>query len=75
MKCSERIRKDQHSVFTAKDLVSCLCVTDKTVRTDLENLAQMGFLERIPKNKRLVGYGISTSFDSRLREIRGEQGL
>ena len=71
----EMFRKDQHSVFTAKDLVSCLCVTDKTVRTDLEDLVRLGFLERIPKNKRLVGYGVSTSFDSRLREIRGEQGL
>lgn len=66
----EMFRKDQHSVFTAKDLVSCLCVTDKTVRTDLEDLVRLGFLERIPQNKRLVGYGISTSFDSRLREIR-----
>ena len=71
----EMFRKDQHSVFTAKDLVSCLCVTDKTVRTDLEDLVRLGFLERIPKNKRLVGYGVSTSFDSKLREIRGEQGL
>lgn len=66
----EMFRKDQHSVFTAKDLVSCLCVTDKTVRTDLEDLVRLGFLERIPKNRRLVGYGTSPSFDTKLREIQ-----
>lgn len=63
--------KDPHNVFTSKDLVSFLCVTDKTVRTDLENLVKLGFLERIPKNKRLIGYAASASFDPKIREIRG----
>lgn len=64
-------RKNPHSVFTSKDLVTFLCVTDKTVRTDLENLVKLGFLERIPKNKRLFGYAASASFDPKIREIRG----
>ena len=61
-----------HSVFTSKELVSSLGVTGKTVRSDLENLVKLGFLERVPKNKRLIGYSVSSSFDSKTREIRGK---
>ncbi len=60
-----------NSVFTSKELVTSLCVSEKTVRTDLEKLVDLGFLERLPKNKRLIGYIISSAFDSKIKENRG----
>ena len=61
-----------HSVFTSKEFVASLGVTEKTIRTDLENLVRLGLLERVPRNKRLISYIASDAFDSRLREIKGE---
>ena len=61
-----------NSVFTSKELVTSLCVSEKTVRTDLEKLVDLGFLERLPKNKRLIGYIISSAFDSKIKENRGK---
>ena len=60
------------SVFTSKELVASLGVTEKTIRTDLENLVKLGLLERLPRNKRLISYIASEAFDSRLREIKGK---
>lgn len=59
------------SIYTSKELVSFLGVTEKTIRSDLEKLAELGFLERIPMNKRLTGYTSSEVFYSKLRENRG----
>ena len=61
------------SIYTSKELVSFLGVTEKTVRSDLEKLVELGFLERRPMNKRLVGYTTSASFDYKLRENRGNK--
>ena len=61
-----------HSVFTSKEFVASLGVTEKTIRTDLESLVKLGLLERVPRNKRLISYIASDAFDSRLREIKGE---
>lgn len=61
------------SIYTSKELVSFLGVTEKTIRSDLEKLVELGFLERLPMNKRLVGYTTSASFDYKLRENRGNK--
>ena len=63
-----------HSIFTAKGLVSSFGVTEKTVRSDLEGLVKLGFLEKIAKNKRLSGYARSLSFDSLLRTNAVDKG-
>ena len=60
-----------NSFFSARELVSSFGVTDKTIRTDLEGLVKLGFLEKIAKNKRLSGYVASKTFDSLIRENKG----
>ncbi len=60
------------SLLISKELERDLNVSVKTVRSDLEGLAELGLLDRIPLNKRLVGYVKSSSFEDRLREIRGK---
>ena len=63
-----KLYKDKpNSIYTAKELVSFLGVTEKTVRTDLESLVKCGLLERIHKNKRLVGYTVSVSPTSKTK--------
>ena len=60
-----------NTVFLCKDLERVMNVSVKTIRSDLEGLVQLGLLEKVPMNKRLSGYTRSPSFESRLREIRG----
>ena len=63
-----KLYKDKpNSIYTAKELVSFLGVTEKTVRTDLEGLVKCGLLERIHKNRRLVGYTVSVSPTSKTK--------
>ena len=63
-----KLYKDKpNSIYTAKELVSFLGVTEKTVRTDLESLVKCGLLERIHKNRRLVGYTVSVSPTSKTK--------
>lgn len=60
-----------NTVFISKELERVMNVSVKTIRSDLEGLVQLGLLEKVPMNKRLFGYTKSASFESRLREIRG----
>ena len=60
-----------NTVFLCKDLERVMNVSVKTIRSDLEGLVQLGLFEKVPMNKRLSGYTRSPSFESRLREIRG----
>lgn len=60
-----------NSVLISKELERVLNVSAKTIRSDLEGLVELGLLDRMPINKRLIGYVKSRSFDERLREIRG----
>lgn len=60
------------SLLISKELERDLNVSVKTIRSDLEGLAELGLLDRIPLNRRLVGYVKSSSFEDRLREIRGK---
>lgn len=60
------------SVYSARELVSSFGVTVKTIRTDLEGLVKLGFLEKISKNRRLSGYAVSESFDSLIKGKHGK---
>lgn len=60
------------SLLISKELERDLNVSVKTIRSDLEGLVELGLLDRIPLNRRLVGYVKSSSFEDRLREIRGK---
>lgn len=60
-----------NTVFVSRELENVMNVSVKTIRSDLEGLVQLGLLEKVPMNKRLFGYTKSSSFESRLREIRG----
>ncbi|MCR5218499.1 Fic family protein [Treponema sp.] len=59
------------SMFTSRDLQTRFNVSVKTIRSDLEGLVSAGLMESIPLNKRLTAYTRSKTFDSRLKEIRG----
>ena len=58
-------------LFTSKDLETRFNVSVKTIRSDFEGLVELGLLEAVPLNKRLIGYARAKSFERRLREIRG----
>lgn len=60
-----------NNILISKELERVLSVSVKTVRSDLEALVRLGLLERVPMNKRLVGYAKSPAFEERLKEIRG----
>lgn len=60
------------SLLISKELERDLNVSVKTIRSDLEGLVELGLLDRIPLNRRLIGYVRSSSFEDRLREIRGK---
>ena len=60
-----------NTVFVSRELENVMNVSVKTIRSDLEGLVHLGLLEKVPMNKRLFGYTKSSSFESRLREIRG----
>lgn len=66
------LREKTNNVLVSKELERVLNVSVKTVRSDLEALVELGLLERVPMNKRLVGYAKSAAFEERLREIRGK---
>jgi len=51
-------------VFTAKEIAMRFSVTDKTARTDLQNLVRLKLLEEMPLNNRTVGFVKSDDFES-----------
>ena len=65
------IAEKDNTILICRELERVLSVSVKTVRSDLEALVRLGLLERVPMNKRLVGYAKSPVFEERLREIRG----
>ena len=65
------VGEKSNNILISKELERVLNVSVKTVRSDLEALVKLGLLERVPLNKRLVGYAKSAVFEERLREIRG----
>ena len=64
------VNKNSNVILIIKELERVLNVSVKTIRSDLEVLVQMGLLDRVPMNKRLVGYTKSSAFESRLKELR-----
>lgn len=64
------VNKNSNVILISKELERILNVSVKTIRSDLEVLVQMGLLDRVPMNKRLVGYTKSSAFESRLKELR-----
>ena len=58
------------SVFTSKDLETLFGVSVKTVRSDLEGLADAGLMERVALNRRLTGYTRSSNYEERVKELR-----
>ncbi|MBR4385481.1 MAG: Fic family protein [Treponema sp.] len=59
------------SLFVCKELVVRFNVNVKTIRSDLAGLVELGLLQTIPVNKRLVGYTRALDFDGILSELRG----
>ncbi|MBR0033077.1 MAG: Fic family protein [Treponema sp.] len=59
-------------IFECKNLTNFLGVSVKTVRSDFEKLVNLGFMNRIPLNQRLVGYTKSASFEKKLKENKGK---
>ena len=64
------VNKNSKAILISKELERELSVSVKTIRSDLEGLVQMGLLDRVPMNKRLVGYAKSADFESRLKKLR-----
>jgi DeoR/GlpR family transcriptional regulator of sugar metabolism len=47
------------AVFVCKEFEPIFSVSVKTIRADLEALAEFGLMERIRLNRRLTGYRLS----------------
>ena len=60
-----------NDILISKELERVLNVSVKTVRSDLEGLVSLGLLDRVPMNKRLIGYTKGSSFESKIKKIRG----
>lgn len=56
-------RNNPNQVLVCKDLQTTFTVSIKTIRTDMEDLVERGYLTRIAKNKRLMGYAISNDLN------------
>lgn len=65
------VAEKSNTILISRELERVLNVSVKTVRSDLETLVKLGLLEKVPMNKRLVGYAKSPAFEERLREIKG----
>ena len=63
-------RENPMRIFISKELQLDLGVSVKTIRSDLENLVELGLFKHRPMNKRLIGYIRSDSFDSRMEELK-----
>ena len=61
----------ENTVLVSKDFERMFNVSVKTIRHDLEGLVELGFMERIPMNKRLFGYMKSPLFEEKLKGNRG----
>lgn len=59
-----------NTVFVSKDLQLRFNVSTKTIRSDLEGLVTLHLMEKVPLNKRLVGYTRSKDFEKQLRNIK-----
>ena len=60
-----------NDILISKELERVLNVSVKTIRSDLEGLVSLGLLDRVPMNKRLIGYTKGSSFESKMKGIRG----
>lgn len=65
------IKSSPHTILIAKELQNELCVSVKTIRSDLEGLVKLGLLDTRLLNKRLRGYVKSKDFDTVLHELQG----
>ena len=63
-------RENPMRIFISKELQLDLGVSVKTIRSDLENLVELGLFKHRPMNKRLIGYIRSDYFDSRMEELK-----
>lgn len=58
------------SVYTSKDLETILSATAKTIRLDLNELVEKGFLEKVNLNQRLIGYRRGELFEKKVKELK-----
>lgn len=63
------VQENDRTILISRELERTLNVSVKTVRSDLEGLTRLGLLDRVPLNKRLVGYTKSPAFESKLLEL------
>lgn len=66
------VNGNSNVILISKELERVLNVSVKTIRSDLEGLVSLGLLDRVPMNKRLIGYTKGSSFESKIKEIRGK---
>jgi len=59
------------SILISKELETTFNVSVKTIRADLESLVELKLVEKIPINKRLMGYARSNNFEKMIRENSG----
>ncbi len=56
------IKDKPDSIITVKEIATRFSVTEKTARTDLQNLVRRGLMEELPLNNRMIGYVKSDDF-------------
>lgn len=62
------IKDKPDSIITVKEIATRFSVTEKTARTDLQNLVRRGLMEELPLNNRTIGYVKSDDFYNRIEQ-------
>lgn len=65
----KELYKNGDNIITAKEIATQFAVTDKTARTDLQALVQMGIMSEVKLNNRMTGYVRADNFEERINEL------
>lgn len=65
----KELYKNGDNIITAKEIATQFAVTDKTARTDLQALVQLGIMSEIKLNNRMTGYVRADNFEERINEL------
>lgn len=64
------INEKADEILTAKEIATRFAITDRTARTDLQELVKRGLMDEIPLNNRTIGYIRSDDFEQNIGKAR-----
>lgn len=65
------INEKADEILTAKEIATRFAITDRTARTDLQELVRRGLMDEIPLNNRTIGYIRSQDFFQIIEKAKG----